>query len=127
MEQTTLEDLKQLAAKGLSEVREVEQGLERQRNTEGSGERVPPFHTPIGVERGTRRALAGENGLSVIGESDRQKGRTFDHPWLGRIVDSPKGRGRLGWTDGYRAAISPRPNFCWLVDLTEVRMPASDQ
>ena len=52
-----------------------------------------------------------------------QRGRTLAHPWRGRLVDSPKGRGHLIWTDGYRAAISTKTNMCWFVDLREVNLP----
>ena len=43
------------------------------------------------------------------------------HPWKGRDVESPKGRGRFLWTDGYRCAVAG--DFAaWLMDLAEVRL-----
>jgi hypothetical protein len=51
-----------------------------------------------------------------------ERGRTLAHPWKGRWVDSPRGRGQLVWTDGCRAAISVEPNSCWLLDLDTVRL-----
>ena len=49
-------------------------------------------------------AIAGPpNGVSVLPQGiNAEPGKTLAHPWHGRIVESPKGR--LIWTDGYRAA-----------------------
>lgn len=58
MEQIALESLKEIATRALSEARETERMVEQERNNEGKTERVPPFHTPLGVERGTQRTLA---------------------------------------------------------------------
>ena len=51
-----------------------------------------------------------------------EPGKTLDHQWLGKSVDSPRGKGRLIWTDGFRAAVSEEPNLRWLVDLADVRL-----
>lgn len=70
----------------------------------------------------SRRTAPGIDGLSVLGENpDRERGKMLSHPWRGRTVDSPRGPGRLIWTDGYRAAVSTNETFCWLVDLAGVR------
>ena len=63
------------------------------------------------------------DGLSILGpHADRWRGRTLRHPWRGRMVDSPRGRGRLIWTDGFRAAIGLSPTMTAFVDLGDVRL-----
>ena len=52
------------------------------------------------------------------------RGRSVDHCWLDREVNSPRGQGRLLWTDGFRAGIV-RPGeeeVLWLVDLADVEL-----
>lgn len=51
-----------------------------------------------------------------------EPGRTLKHPWRGRLVDCPKGRGVFGWTDGFRCTVEEKPNLSWLVDLNTVRL-----
>lgn len=62
------------------------------------------------------------NGCSVIQGAHREPGRTLRHPWQGRIVQCARGRGSLGWTDGYRAGISVSPSTLILVDLASVHL-----
>ncbi len=61
-------------------------------------------------------------GLLAAYPQRLEHGRTIPHPWRGRLVDSPAGRGRLIWTDGYRAAVSTEPDVAYFVDLTDVRI-----
>lgn len=122
MEQVAIKDLKSSAAKALSEVRHMEHAVERQRNIRVPTPHVPPFHTPLGVERGTLdpHAALTHNGRSVIAGIFREPGQALLHPWRDRTVSSALGSGRLIWTDGYRAAVSTSPSGIVLVDLESV-------
>lgn len=100
MEQLTIKDLKEAAAKALFEAREMEQVMEQQRNNEVSAARVPLFHTPLGVEQGTQRARDGQNLKS--------KG----HPSPGPSYSAEEMSQRLlELTPGHRTY------FCYWVDL----------
>ena len=73
MEQVATESLRELATRRLREIHSAEQVVEQVRNTEVSAERVPLFHTPLGVEHGTQRALVAQNDSSVeVVESERK-------------------------------------------------------
>ena len=63
------------------------------------------------------------NGVEALGALGPTPGLSLPHPWQGLKVDSPRGLGRLIWTDGFRAVVEPRKNLCWFVDLDEIRLP----
>lgn len=62
------------------------------------------------------------DGVSALGDLKPEAGASLPHPWKGRLVRTPKGRGRLGWTDGERAAVCPHDHLALMVDLADVRL-----
>jgi len=66
------------------------------------------------------RQISTEDREAFRRQVEAGRGRSANHRWLGREVNSPRGQGRLIWTDGFRAAIAIEPNSCWFVDLAEV-------
>ncbi len=101
------QSLKTLARQRLNVIREMEQEVE------------PAWNTP--ENGGTSE---GHSCSTVPPAVPSTRGLSMEHPWLGQAVSSPRGAGRLTWTDGFRAGIV-RPGeeeVLWLVDLADVEL-----
>lgn len=67
------------------------------------------------------------DGVTALSGLKPEPGTSLPHRWKGQLVESPKGQGRLEWTDGERAAVCPHGNLALMVNLADVRLAARQE